>query len=193
MRPAILLCLLLSAAIAQQQIYGDWLHKPGAISPTGSAERGFDNAHGLLLSTTGQRCVSGSNFVAVSIYHALVFHPDARLTGGSDGGGWNSDEALFWSVPKSTGDSEPERKRLDIVYNAIDKTVNIASNVFSLASGNLFIIRVDEFWVPRTIQLNAHLDDQKDAQTVLDYFKSEMPTDAAIQALKLTPIHIHSK
>lgn len=186
MRPAILLCLLLSAATAQQQIYGDWLHKPGAISPTGSTERSFKNAHGLLLSATGQRCVSGSNYVAVSIYHALVFHPDAGLTGGSHGGGWNSDEALFWSIPKSTGDSEPEQKRLDIEYNAIDKTVDIASNVFSLASGNLFIIRIDESWVPRITQLNAHLDDQKDAQTVLDYFKSEMRGDAAIQALKLT-------
>ncbi|MEW6131386.1 MAG: hypothetical protein AB1757_30435 [Acidobacteriota bacterium] len=174
-----------------QQVYGEWQNKLGVVIPSDSRMHSLKGANGLLLTIGGRRA-SESKFVDVSIYHVLIFYPEASLTGSGGGGGWSdeplSTNVIIWSLHKepAVNDQNMSEKRLELKYNAIDKTLSVGSREFSLNQGNLFIIQMNDDWAPIVRQGDTFIDEQMDDQKVLDYFKSVFPQDGVIQYLKLT-------
>jgi len=54
-----------------------------------------------------------------------------------------------------------------------------------LDQGNMFIIRIEENWIPVVTQLHATVEEDIREQVVLDRFKSMLKTDPLIQQLQL--------
>ena len=157
-----------------EETYGDWQNKPGVVPVTGSRTHGLKATPGLLLTLSGKRnAIPPAAPTPVSIYHALVFYPDAAVTGSGGGGTWSDDplssEVVIWTVPKGSGsDAAGTGERvLEIKYQAIDGTVTVAGATYQLALGNMFVIRMTEDWTPIVRQIEARRDEQTTEEKAL--------------------------
>ncbi len=173
-----------------EKTYGDWQNRSGITLVWGGQMHGCKGNRALLLTLAGQRKTTTAS-TAVSIYHALVFHPVGAITGSGSGGSWSDDpvssEVVIWTLPNATGsfsENASERK-LEIRHNAIEANVTIAGKTYQLSRGNMFIIRIGDDWTPIVSQLSEELEDHATQQTALDRFKSILKTDASIQQLEL--------
>jgi hypothetical protein len=170
-----------------QQVYGDWQSNPDLVVTTGLRMHRFQDGNALLLTITGQRRLPESQFVDVPIYHVLLFHPEALITG--SGNNIASDDPLstaevIWSLQQEVAAATGREKRLEMKYHAINKTLSVGANEFSLGRGNLFIICMNDNWIPVVTQIHYVMGEAIHEQKVLDYFKSVFPQNEAIQNLK---------
>lgn len=168
----------------------DWQYKPGVVVPSGDLTNTFKNASGQLLTIDGQRRVSTSKLEEVSVYHAIIFYPEGAVVVGKGGGFSNSGpistEELTWKIqgdPRAAREDVRE-KRLELKYHALDNTVSVGSEIFSLTGGNLFVIRLDENWLPVVTQLREHFTEQAEKGRVLQSFKSAAREDESVQRLE---------
>jgi hypothetical protein len=175
-----------------EETYGDWQNKTGVVVVTSSRMHGLKGTRGLLLTLSGKRNpIPPAAPTLVSIYHALVFYPDAAVTGSGGGGTWSDDplssEVVIWTVPKGSGSNAAgtDERVLEIKYQAIDGTVTVAGATYQLAQGNMFVIRMTEDWTPVVRQIEARRDEQTTEQGALDQFKATLRDDVAIQQLEL--------
>jgi hypothetical protein len=164
--------------------------KRGVITVTGNRATPLKGVPGTLLTVRGSRRVSRTKLTRVSVYHALIFYPERRIIGG--GGGFSNDGPLStatvtWTIQRNPPDDykDTEERELRIRYHALDKSVSVGPGTFRLPEGNLFIIRLDESWIPAATQLRARLDEPAEGQKVLDLFKSALRGDESIQKLEL--------
>lgn len=74
-----------------------------------------------------------------------------------------------------------EEKKLEATYDALRRAVTLGSRTYSLADGNVFVIRFDESWQPGVTQLNVSITE--DVAVDLDGFKSLLRGDETIQKL----------
>jgi hypothetical protein len=167
----------------------EWQFKPGVIMASGDQGSAFKDVSGKLLTVNGYRRVSPAKLDEVSVYHAIIFYPEAPIIGG--GGGFSnsgplSTEEITWKLQKNPPDDykDTEEKKLEIKYHALDRIVSIGSETFSLSEGNLFIVRLDESWLPAAVQIKAHFSERAEKEKVLEFFKSVLRNDEAIQKLE---------
>src|SRR5918911_1110527 len=169
----------------------EWQFKPGVIMASGDQMHVLKNVDGQLLTVNGYRRISKAKLADVSVYHALVFYPKSTIIGG--GGSISNDgplstETITWKLQKNTPNDykNTEEKSLEIKYHALDRTVSIGSETFSISNGNLFVIRLNGSWIPTITQIPAHFDERAEEQGVLDFFKSVLREDDSIQKLELS-------
>ena len=175
-----------------EETYGDWQNRNGITLVRVSRMHGCKGNRALIVTMTGQRKSTGTAEPSqVSVYHALVFYPGGAVTGSGSGGRSSDDpvssEVVIWTLPNAMGlssENTSERK-LEILYDAIEATVTVDGKTFELSRGNMFIIRIDDNWVPTASQLNEKLDEPATPQSALDKFKSIFTNDGSIQQLEL--------
>ncbi len=174
------------------ETYGYWQDRPGITMNSGVQMHGCKGDRALVVLTAGQRKITGTTSpVAVSLYHALVFYPDAALTGSGSGGRWSDDpvqsSVLIWTLPSASGalSEDTPQQRIEILHNAIDTTVTIAGKTYQLSGGNMFVVRIGSDWVPTVTQLNELFEEQATPQATLNRFKIILKNDTAIQQLEL--------
>lgn len=179
--------LLLLACVGFSQ--DEWQFKPGVVVPSGDRTSTFKNASGQLLTVEGQRRVSTSKLEEISVYHAIIFYPEGTVVG--EGGEFSnsgpiSTEELTWKIQSDprAAQKEMSEKRLEFKYHALDKNVRVGSETFSLADGNLFVIRLDVNWLPVVTQLREHFVEQAEKERVLQSFKSAAREDESVQRLE---------
>lgn len=182
-----LACLLLMPCPGLSQ--DGWQFKPGVVMASGDQSSVFKDVRGQLVSVNGYRRVSPAKLDEVSVYHVIIFHPEAPIISG--GGGFSnrgtlSTEAITWKLQKNPPDDykDTQEKKLEIKYHALDRTVSVGSDTFPLSEGNLFIIRLDESWLPAAVQIKAHFNERAGKEKVLELFKSALRDDQAIQKLE---------
>lgn len=185
-------CLIVCGTIFFQD---GWEFRPGVVVVSGSGDHSFKNTRGQLLTVRGYRRISRAEISPVSVYHALIFLPQAPLAGG--GGGFSnkdagSTEVLTWRLQKNPPNDyrNVEEKRLELKYHPLEKTLTVGSQTFQLARGNLFIVRLNDEWLPTAEQIPAHFEEDMESQRVLDqkvldFFKSALPDEQEIQKLEL--------
>ena len=180
----ILFLLLPQVTLAQE----DWQYKPGVIGVSGSQTNTLRDDSGQLLSVNGFRRVSRAKLEDVSVYHALVFYPRTPMIGSGGGTttGAISTERMVWILQKNPPDDYQtrEEKELKITYDALARTLSVGSRFFSLSKGNLFIIRLDENWLPTASQIQANFEKRAEPQKVLNKFKA-VSKDPSIKRLRL--------
>jgi serine beta-lactamase-like protein LACTB len=145
------------------------------------------DVRGLLLTVSGIRGAA-----ATSVYHALIFYPEGKLAyQPTDSANWpNNPRALVTITfehpngPSGIG-IKTVTHEVVIEYRLIENTLNVGSQSFPLATGNLFVIRLDKNWVPVVRAVNTHIDGPSMAPTILEEFKTQLRTDEAIQSLRL--------
>lgn len=165
----------------------EWQFKPGVVMASGSRDSALKDIRGRLLTVNGYRRVSAAKLEEISVYHAIIFYPEATTIGsGSSSDGPLSTEEITWEVQKNPPGShkDTEEKRLKIKYHALDKNISVGPETFSLSGGNLFIIRLDESWLPGVTQLKAHFSERAEQEKVLGFFKSVLREDEEIQKLE---------
>ncbi|MCA1579524.1 MAG: hypothetical protein LC794_19430 [Acidobacteria bacterium] len=163
--------------------------KRAEMTVTGTRAESLNGAPVTLLTVKGSRRLSRTKIETASVYHALIFHPDSRIL--SIGGGFLNEGPLAtvtitWTIQKTPNDyKNTDKKELRIGNHAINKIVTLAGKSFSLSKGNLFIIKLNQDWVPESLQINEQLVQPVESKTVLDAFKSSSPGDEVIQRLEL--------
>ncbi|MFN2510563.1 MAG: hypothetical protein ABR568_03860 [Pyrinomonadaceae bacterium] len=164
----------------------------GGIAVTGARADSLKGGAVTMLTVKGSRRVSKGRLTAMSVYHALIFHPESRVI--SVGGGFSNEGPLStatvtWTVQRNPPDDykNTEEKELKIRLHVLDKTVSVGSEMFPLSKGNLFVIRLNQIWLPASTQIRADLGEPAERQKVLDSFKSASPGDELIQKLELQP------
>jgi hypothetical protein len=175
-----------------EETYGDWQNRTGIVLVTDSRMHGLKATPGLLLTLSGKRiAIPPAAPAQVSIYHALVFYPNGAVTSSGGGGTWSdeplSSEVVIWTVPKGSGGdaATPDKRVLEIKYQAIDGTITVGDATYRLAQGNMFVIRMTEDWTPVVQQIDSRQDEQTTEQGALDQFKAILKDDVAIQQLEL--------
>ena len=163
--------------------------RPG-IKVTGARADSLNGAPVTLLTIKGSRLVSKTKVEPVSVYHALIFHPKSHVI--SVGGGFSNDGPLSlatvnWTIQLNPPDDykNTDKKELEIRHNVVAKTVTVGSERFGLSNGNLFIIRLNDDWLPASTQIRAQLTGPAERKEVLESFKSALPGDEVIQKLQL--------
>jgi hypothetical protein len=175
-----------------EQLYGDWRNRSGVSVITGDRMSALRNAQALLLTIMGsKKPVTPMDAKDVSIYHALIFYPEGALTGSGGGGSWSDDplstQAVIWDVRKGNGkgNEKPDKKRLEIKYQAIEGSISIDGKTYRLADGNLFVIRINGNWTPLVTQIQDRLDERATERKVLERFKTDLPDDESVERLEL--------
>lgn len=175
-----------------REAYGDWENRAGITVNAGNQMHNCKGDNALVVLTAGWRKTPASNSpVAVSLYHALIFYPDALVTSSGSGGRWNYDPVqsyvLVWTLPSAAGSltENTSQQKFEILDNAFDATVTIAGKTYQLSGGNMFVIRIGADWVPRVTQLNEVFEDQATPEATLNRFKLILKNDAAVQQLEL--------
>jgi hypothetical protein len=74
---------------------------------------------------------------------------------------------------------------LEIRYDALERVVIVGSQRFLLSKGNMFIIRLNEDWLPEVEQVAARFDKRAEDEEVLKFFKHVLREDERIQKLEL--------
>src|SRR5687768_11064006 len=178
--------ILLCSIHVVRNIWGQdqsWQLTPGVLITSGSRTHRAKNPEGTILSVDGARLTNGKP-ENVSIYHAIIFSPEAIGSRTSQlNVGPISIETLVWRE-KSTGSKKTDSSVLEIKYNAIEKSVTIGSQSFTLSEGNLFVIWLDEMLIPATTQAHAHLTERAEIKKVLSFFKAAFPDDKVIEKLE---------
>ena len=162
----------------------------GALVVSGDIVRVLKEGSGEVLSINGWRRSARAKSDDVSIYHALIFRPGVLLIGTRtllSNKRALSIERLSWTVQKYPPDdyANGEEHSLEIQYNFIDKSITVGKKTFRLSNGNLFVIRLDEKWLPTVSQVSARLTERTTPDKVLKFFKSVLRHDKTIQRLEL--------
>jgi hypothetical protein len=168
----------------------NWQFRPGALMASDSQMSIFKDAPGQLLSVNGFRRISAAKLEEVSIYHAIIFHPTVPMSG--SGGSTSNDgplsiEKVTWRIQKNPPHDykDTTQKMLEIRYDALERVVIVGSQRFLLSEGNMFIIRLNEDWLPEVEQVAATFDKRADDEEVLKFFKHVLREDERIQKLEL--------
>ena len=166
-----------------QDILNDWQFTPGILVPYGSGGHALKPV-GQFLSLEGSRRISPAKLEdGFSIYHALIFSPEANC--GSSvaiNQGQISIARPFWKC-KDIGRSE-DFIPLTISYDAVHRTLTINSQSFDVSRGNLFVIRLDDNWNATASQLSVIVSRSMEPKSVLHAFKLALPHDRLVQSLK---------
>jgi hypothetical protein len=157
------------------------------MTVTGTRADFLKGGPATLLTVKGSRRLSRTKVEAASVYHALIFHPEViGIGGGFSNHGPLSTVTISWNVQRTPNDYKNiDEKELRIRNHVINKLVTVGDKRFSLSKGNLFIIRLNQDWLPASIQINGQLTEPVERKTVLDAFKSSSPGDELIQRLEL--------
>jgi hypothetical protein len=173
-----------------RQVYGHWEDKEGVVVPDSFSSYSLSDVfRGQLVVVVGRQRVSDTAYKKLSLYSAVVIHPEAALIlAGGCGGRWGFDpvakHCLAWTASNSS--TNIGRPCLEINYNAVENTVSVGSNIFSRVNGNLFLIQLDDHWNPTMSQLKAHLREQTEPDGILRLFKSCAPKAPLFQNLELS-------
>lgn len=163
-----------------------WLHASGAVIPSGTWTLSFaDQKNIKLLSATGKRWIAQDKTVEARAYHALIILPSVPLIENgsiSSNDGITETSTLKWLIEESlvSNRRNTEEYALTVTYNAVFQTVAIDSKTYSLANGNLFVIRLNEEGRPQATQLDETFTGD-DEPEVREIFKRAVPNEEAIQ------------
>jgi hypothetical protein len=155
----------------------------GAVMPNSTHTHTYVDKPVRTLSVGGERWKSWGATESASAYHALIILPPVPF---SDGPGMSvADGFTHTKIEKWLARTGPqgiyEEKKLEATYDAVRRTVTLGSRTYSLADGNLFVIRFDGSWQPGVTQLNVSITE--DVAVDLDLFKSLLRGDEALQKL----------
>ena len=166
-----------------ERILEDWQFTPGILVPYGWGGHALKPV-GEFMSLEGSRRISPAKLEdGYSIYHALVFAPQANCgTYVAINQGAISIARPF-SKCKNIGRSE-DFYPLTISYDAVHRTLTINSQSFDVSRGNLFVIRIDDNWNATANQLPVILSRTLEPKNVLHAFKLALPNDRLVQSLK---------
>jgi hypothetical protein len=185
---AVVLAVLFGAVVMKPLWQRAWIYMSGAVIPSHASALSSTQHDSLVLSIGGERWVSKRRLEEASAYHALVIPPRVELR--RDGSVSKSDgvshtETLKWLCPRSlAGDNQAEEiKSLTLTYHAVTQKVTIGSDTYSLAEGNLFVVRLDDGWRPHVTQLGTMLSKAVEIHEVLESFKRALPDDEAVRKL----------
>jgi len=163
----------------------------GTLLVSGDVIRVFKDGAGEVLSINGWRRLALNKSDDVSIYHVLIFRPNVPLIGTRSllsNKGPLSVERLGWTVQKNPpyNYADGEEHLLEIRYHFLDNKITVGKESFNLSKGNLFIIRLDEKWLPTIFQVSGRLTERIPPDKVLKFFKSILRHDETIQRLELS-------
>ena len=185
---ALVLAVLFGAVVMKPLGQKAWIYNSGAVIPSHTSALTSTLHDSLVLSVGGERWVSSRSLEEASAYHALVIPPRVELR--RDGSVSTSDgvshtETLKWLSPTGlAGDNQTEElKSLTLTYHAVSQRVTIGSDTYSLAEGNLFVVRLDDGWRPHVTQVGAILSKAVEIHEVLEFFKRALPDDEAVKKL----------
>jgi len=141
----------------------------------------------FLLTVSGVRRTA-----ATAVYHALIFYPEGRLASPQlHPGNWDNNPRTYVQMlfeypnaPSGIGITTVTHE-LHIEYRLMENTLNVESQSFPLANGNLFVIELDRNWAPVVRSVLTKIEGPSTAPAVLAAFKAQLRTDSAIQALRL--------
>ena len=184
------LLMAFTAALSCSMWQDDWQYTPDAFLTSGSQMHAFKDVRGQLLSANGYRRISRAKLEEMSLYHAIIFYPKAPVIGGggeSKNDGPISKEIVSWVIQKNPPNDykNKEEKTLELKFHGLEKTLIVGSETFALSNGNIFIIRLDENWLPTVTQIPNSFYKRAEDKEVLEFIKSVLKDDAAIQKLEL--------
>jgi hypothetical protein len=120
------------------------------------------------LSATGDCWISKDESVQARAYHALIILPSDATENGyvsSNDGVTNSDTLKWLSEEALVGNNQTQQGyELKVAYDSVFQTVTVDSKSYSLAKGNLFIIRLDKEGQTQVTQLNELFTENNDIQ-----------------------------
>ena len=174
-----------------RETYGDWQTRADITISAGSQMHACKGNSAVVVLNIGRReTIDATSPLDVSVYHALVLHPAAVVSGSGSGGRWSDDPVqsyvAIWTPLKADGffSADTPQQKLEILHNAIDASVTIGGITYKLTAGNMFVIRLGADWQPTVTQLGAKFEDKATPQTTLSRFKSILKNDPAVQALQ---------
>jgi hypothetical protein len=183
---AIVLLALAPSDYAQKidvdRILADWQFTPGILVPYGWGGHALKPV-GEFMSLEGSRRISPAKLEdGYSIYHALVFAPQANC--GTHVA--TNEGAISTARPfeKCKDAAQSKDYPLTLSYDAVHRTLTINSQSFDVSRGNLFVIRVDDNWDATANQLPVILSRTLEPKNVLHAFKLALPHDRLVQSLK---------
>lgn len=183
---ALLLVAVFTAVVLKPLGQKAWIYMSGAVIPNSSSGLSSTEHHNRLLSVGGERWVSGNRLAEATAYHALVIPPQVELR--EDGSVSKSDgvshtETLKWLCPMGLANQADEAMSLTLTYHAFTQRVTIGSDTYSLAKGNLFVVRLDNEWQPHVTQLGTILNRAVEIHEVSQFFKRALPDDEVVKKL----------
>lgn len=159
------------------------LRLTGAVMPDSTQTHTYTDKPVMALSVGGERWRTWGETERASAYHALIIPPPVPFSDGghvTGGDGFTHTYIQKWLV-RTSPQGIYEEKKLEVIYDAVRRTITLGPRTYSLANGNLFVILFDESWQPGVTQLDVSINEEVTAD--LDFFKSLLRGDATIQRL----------
>ncbi len=131
------------------------------IANTSSEMSPFDNTNRQLVTICGSRETS---LRQVALYHCIIFYPEGEFIAHESKTSTQGGVATLtdtWKIQRVRlrGQRGVQEGALTIRYNAGDKSISMGSEGYSVAKGNMFVIRLDEGGRAKVRQVLATLNE----------------------------------
>lgn len=199
---SIVLAFLLLAAllppvgrVARALALEAWMQHEGNLAPVGTSTEGFMGKPGAVLSIMGaplEQVKQGSFGPALGAYHVLIlFSGDslsrAELSPGEFKTGTDnrtSTEAQAWMVwSGEPGHEHAVRRVFTTRYDGYLGRAEVAGHRYSLADGNMFVVRYDARGGVSVRQLRHTYRESAMSKPAVEVFQALLPSDPAVRDL----------
>jgi len=172
-----------------------WMQHEGNLAPVGTSTEGFMGKPGAVLSIMGaplEQVQQGSFGPALGAYHVLIlFSADsvsgaALLPGEFKTGTDNRTiaEAQAWMVwSGEPGHEHAVRRVFTTRYDGYLGNAELAGHRYSLADGNMFVVRYDARGRVSVRQLRHTYRDHDMMKPVVEKFQALLPSDPTVRDL----------
>ena len=177
--------LLFGAWLARYPAMYAWMRHTGALSPHGTHTESWMGKPGTILSMIGHPAQMGATGFdrSLGIYHVLIFFPGDSLTpleGSSLSNDFSGTVSQAWNVwSGEPGHERAIQRALTTRYDGLRQTVKVHDRRYSLADGNLFVVRYDARGGVSVRQLRQTYRDVGS----FDAFQALLPGDPAVRDL----------
>jgi hypothetical protein len=195
---SIVLLFVLLAAVLQpirRVALEAWMRHEGNLAPVGTSTEGFMGKPGAVLSIMGvplEQAEQGSFGPPQGVYHVLILFPGDSVSGaelspgefetGTDNR--TSAEAQAWKVwSGQPGHERAVRRVFTTRYNGYTGKAELVGHRYSLANGNMFVVRYDTRGRVSVRQLRHTYRNHDMMKPVVDVFQALLPSDPAVRNL----------
>jgi hypothetical protein len=181
--------LLLAAWLGKDSAVSAWMRMNGSMVSNGGGTASFSGKPVAMVSVHGTP--AGAAVPATALYHVLVIFPGDSatwVTPTSDDSDVAATTHNEWKAWVRFGNGEPVAlgRSLDSHYNALLNRVTIRGHRYSLAHGNLFVVRYDWHGSAEVRQLPRQVRD-RDPFSVVKLYQALLPGDRAVRDLYRYP------
>jgi hypothetical protein len=156
-----------------------------AVIATGLHTESYLDKSQRMVSVTGYRWVKQDTQQDAAAYHALILLPSIPFADGnckSTADETSHQDHLSWLFRHGSEESfSTTELEFDAKYDELSQTLTVEDQVYSLAEGNLFVVRLEENQRAQVTQLKVTNYDLPGSHTIREAFDTALTTKLTVK------------